>query len=79
MTWVIIGFSDIPGPRWRAVAARGVQAALTRSFLLAAGPLDDAWRLTAIRWRLTDPNLLPSEAARLRKLVAAELPSDVSA
>jgi hypothetical protein len=79
MTWVIIGFSDIPGPRWRAVAARGVQAALTRSFLLAAGPLDDTWRLTAIRWRLTDPNLLPSEAARLRKLVAAELPSDVSA
>jgi aminoglycoside phosphotransferase (APT) family kinase protein len=79
MTWVIIGFSDIPGPRWRAVAAGGVQAALTRSFLRAAGPLDDAWRLTAIRWRLTDPNLLPSEAARLRKLVPAEPPSDVSA
>jgi aminoglycoside phosphotransferase (APT) family kinase protein len=72
MTWVIIGFSDIPGPRWRAVAARGVQAALTRSFLRAAGPLDDAWRLTVIRRRLADPNLLPSEAARLRKLLPAE-------
>jgi aminoglycoside phosphotransferase (APT) family kinase protein len=72
MTWVIIGFSDIPGPRWRAVAARGVQAALTRSFLRAAGTVDDAWRLTVIRRRLTDPNLLPSEAARLRKLVPGE-------
>jgi aminoglycoside phosphotransferase (APT) family kinase protein len=69
MTWVIIGFSDIPGPQWRAVAARGVQAALTRSFLRAAGPLDDAWRLTVIQWRLADPNLLPSEAVRLRKLL----------
>jgi aminoglycoside phosphotransferase (APT) family kinase protein len=74
MTWVIIGFSDIPGPRWRAVAARGVQAALTRSFVRAAGPVDAAWRLTAIRRRLTDPNLLPSEAARLRKLVPADPP-----
>jgi aminoglycoside phosphotransferase (APT) family kinase protein len=72
MTWVIIGFSDIPGPRWRAVAARGVQAALTRSFLRAAGPLDDAWRLTVIQRRLTDPNVLPSEAARLRKLLPEE-------
>ena len=72
MTWVIIGFSDIPGPRWRAVAARGVQAALTRSFLRAAGPLDDAWRLTVIQRRLADPNLLPSEAARLRKLLPEE-------
>ncbi|HEX7160960.1 MAG TPA: aminoglycoside phosphotransferase family protein [Trebonia sp.] len=72
MTWVIIGFSDIPGPRWRAVAARGVQAVLTRSFLRAAGPLDDAWRLTVIQRRLADPNLLPSEAARLRKLVPEE-------
>ena len=49
MTWVIIGFSDVPGPRLRAVAARGVQAAFTRSFVRAAGPIDDAWRLTAIR------------------------------
>ena len=72
MTWVIIGFSDIPGPRWRAVAARGVQAALTRNFLRAAGPLDDAWRLTTIEWRLADRNVLPSEAARLRKLLSAE-------
>ena len=79
LTWAILGFSDVPGPRIEAALIQGVRALFTRSFVRAAGPLDDAWRLTAIRWRLTDPNLLPSEAARLRKLVAAELPSDVSA
>jgi aminoglycoside phosphotransferase (APT) family kinase protein len=79
MTWVIIGFSDIPGPRLRAVAARGVQAALTRSFVQAAGPIDDSWRLTAIRRRLADPNLLPSETARLEKLAPAPEPADTSA
>ena len=71
MTWVILGFSDIPGPRLRAVAARGVQVALTRSFAQAAGPIDDAWRSTAIRRRLADPHLRPSEVARLSKLAPA--------
>jgi aminoglycoside phosphotransferase (APT) family kinase protein len=79
MTWVIIGFSDIPGPRLRAVAARGVQAALTRSFVRAAGPIDDSWRLTAIRRRLADPNLLPSEAARLEKLAPTPEPAGTAA
>jgi aminoglycoside phosphotransferase (APT) family kinase protein len=69
MTWAVIGFSDIPGSRLKATAARGVQAALTRAFVRAAGPIDESWRLTAIRQRLTDPNVLPSEAARLAKLV----------
>jgi aminoglycoside phosphotransferase (APT) family kinase protein len=79
MTWVIIGFSDIPGPRLRAVAACGVQAAFTRSFVQAAGPIDDAWRLTAIRQRLADPNLLPAEVARLEKLAPTPWPPHLSA
>ncbi len=74
MTWVIIGFSDIPGPRLRAVAAGGVQAAFTRAFLRAAGPVDQATRLFAVRQRLTDQNLLPSEVARLEKLAPARSP-----
>ena len=74
MTWVIIGFSDIPGPRLRAVAAGGVQAAFTRAFLRAAGPVDQATRLIAVRQRLTDQNLLPSEVARLEKLAPARGP-----
>ena len=71
MTWVIIGFSDVPLPRLRAYAARGVQVQFTRAFLRAVGPLDEDWRQAAVRYRLTDPHLLPSEAARLGRLIAA--------
>jgi aminoglycoside phosphotransferase (APT) family kinase protein len=71
MTWAVIGFSDIPGSRLRATAARGVQASLTRAFVRAAGPIDESWRLAAVRQRLADPNVLPSEAARLAKLLPA--------
>jgi aminoglycoside phosphotransferase (APT) family kinase protein len=69
MTWAIIKFSEIPATSLRGGAARGVQALLTRSFLRAAGPLDEAWRLAIARQRLADRNLLPAEAARLRKLL----------
>jgi aminoglycoside phosphotransferase (APT) family kinase protein len=72
MTWVIIGFSDAPGPRVEALAVRGLRALFTRSFLRAAGPLNEYWRQAAIRQRLADPHLLPAEAARLAKLVPAE-------
>jgi aminoglycoside phosphotransferase (APT) family kinase protein len=71
MTWIIIGFSDIPLPRFQALAARGVQALFTRAFMRAAGPLDDSWQQLAIRHRLADPHLLPTEAARLEKLAPA--------
>jgi aminoglycoside phosphotransferase (APT) family kinase protein len=70
MTWVIIGFSEVPGQRLAAVAVRGVQQILTSSFVRAAGPIDEAWRKSAIRQRLADPNLLPSEIARLERLAA---------
>jgi hypothetical protein len=79
MTWVIVRFSDVPGPRLEAFAARGVQSTFTRSFVREAGPIDDAWRLTAIRQRLADPNLLPSEMARLEKLAPTPWPADTSA
>jgi aminoglycoside phosphotransferase (APT) family kinase protein len=74
MSWVIIRFSDVPGPRLEAFAAQGVQALFARSFARAAGPLDEAWRMTAIRARLGDPHLLPSEVARLEKLAPAPWP-----
>ncbi len=73
MTWAIIKFSDVPpGSRLRRTAVRGVQAAFTRSFLRAAGPLDEAIRLAVVRQRLADRNLLPSEVARLRKLLPGD-------
>lgn len=71
MTWVIIGSSDIPGSRLRAALAQGLQAAFTRSFLRAAGPVEDAVRVTVVGLRLADPNVLPAEAARLRRLAPA--------
>jgi len=71
LTWAIVGYSTAPGARLRAIAALGVQAAFTRSFVRAAGPIDDAWRHIAIRHRLADPNVLPEEAVRLRRAAAA--------
>ena len=70
-TWAILGFSDVPGPPVEAFVARRLQAWFTRSFMRAAGPIDDPWREAAIRARLADPHLLPSEAARLTKLLPA--------
>ena len=72
MTWVIIGFSDVPGDGVSAAVVRAGQSILTRTFARAAGPLDEAWRVTAARERLADPHVLPSEAARLRKLVPVQ-------
>ena len=67
MTWVIIAFSEIPGPRLEAMAARPVQAMFARRFLRAAGPVDQRWLEIAVRRRLGDHNLLPSERARLER------------
>jgi aminoglycoside phosphotransferase (APT) family kinase protein len=68
LTWAIVGFSDVPDTGLVAVAARGVQSLFTRSFVRAAGPLDPAARAAAIRQRINDPNVLPSERARLERL-----------
>ena len=79
MTWAILGFSDVQGPRMQAALIGSVRAIFTRSFLRAAGPIDDAWRLTAIRHRIADPNTLPAERARMEKLVPAPRPAEASA
>ena len=63
-------FSQVPGPRLEAAATRTVQAMFTRAFLRAAGPLDQHWRQTIIRYRLGDPHLLPAERARLERLLS---------
>ncbi|HEY6495916.1 MAG TPA: phosphotransferase [Trebonia sp.] len=77
MTWAIITFSDIPGSRLEAVVLAGVRALLTRSFLRAAGPLDETWRTLAVQRRLAEPHVLPSEAARMRRWSTAS-PSPAS-
>jgi aminoglycoside phosphotransferase (APT) family kinase protein len=75
MTWVIVGFSEVSGSSPAAAVTRQVQRAFTRAFLRAAGPADERWRLDALRHRLADPNVLPSEAARLERLTATGRPS----
>jgi aminoglycoside phosphotransferase (APT) family kinase protein len=72
MTWVIVRFSNVPETGLSAATVRAMQALFTRSFLRAAGPLDQQWRSAAIRHRLTDSNLLPPERARLERLRVAE-------
>jgi aminoglycoside phosphotransferase (APT) family kinase protein len=67
MTWVVVGFSEVPESGLGAAAVRGVQTLFTNSFARAAGPLDQTWRAVAVRHRLADPNLLPSERARLER------------
>jgi len=69
LTWAIVGFSEVPGPRLEALIARSVQAAFTREFVRAAGPVEDSWRLAALRQRIADPNALPVEVARMERLV----------
>jgi Ser/Thr protein kinase RdoA (MazF antagonist) len=75
MTWAIIRFSEVPGSGLRAAAVLGAQAAFTRAFLRAAGPVDQAVRLAVVRQLLADRNLRPAEIARLRKLLPADSPA----
>jgi aminoglycoside phosphotransferase (APT) family kinase protein len=67
-TWAIIAFSEIPGSRAEAAAARATRALFTRSFTRAA---ERDWRLAAIGERLANRNTLPSETARLAAWAAA--------
>ena len=67
-TWVILATSEVQGAGLVTAAVRGLQAQFTRSFVRAAGPIDQAWRALAVRDRLLDGNVLPSERARLERL-----------
>jgi hypothetical protein len=69
MTWVIVAFSEVPGPRLQAAPGRAGQAAFGRAFLRAAGLADRSWLEIAVRQRLTDENLLASEKTRLERLL----------
>jgi Ser/Thr protein kinase RdoA (MazF antagonist) len=68
MTWAIVAFSEVPGTGLEAAVTRAFQGLFTRSFVRAAGPIDQTWRATAVRHRLADPNTLPAERTRLESL-----------
>ncbi len=67
MSWVIITFSEVPGSRLQAAIMRPLQARIGRAFLRAAGPVDRNWLDLAVRHRIRDKNLLPSERTRLER------------
>lgn len=69
LTWAIVGFSEVPGSGFEAALTRSLQSLFTRSFVRAAGPIDQTWRVTAVRHRIADPNTLPAERARLERLL----------
>ena len=71
MTWVLVGFSDVPPTGWTAMVVRAMQTLFTRSFLAAAGPVDQEVLAAAVRLRLADPHVLPSERVRLERLRVA--------
>jgi aminoglycoside phosphotransferase (APT) family kinase protein len=68
MSWVIIGFSQVPGSGFEAALTRSFQSVFTRSFVRAAGPIDQTWRAIAVRHRIADHNTLPVERARLERV-----------
>jgi serine/threonine protein kinase len=68
MTWVVVGFSQVPGTGREAAVTRAFRGQFTHSFVRSAGPIDQTWRAIAIRHRLADPNTLPVERARLERL-----------
>ena len=67
-TWVIIASSEVPETGLAAAAVRGLQAQLTRSFVRAAGPIDQVLARTSHPRPPTRRNVLPAERARLERL-----------
>ncbi|HSZ40985.1 MAG TPA: hypothetical protein VK817_13615 [Trebonia sp.] len=67
MTWVIVAFSQVDGSRLEVALVRVVQRLFTRGFLRAVGPLPPPLLEAAAAYRLRDHNLLPAEAARIRR------------
>ena len=67
MTWVLMGFADIPGSRVQAAAGRLLQGLITRAFARAAGGIGTEWRAAALRAKLSDPHMNDAEAARMRR------------
>lgn len=69
LTWAIVDFSQVPGSGLEAAVTRAFQSLFTRSFVRAAGPIDQTWRATAVRHRIADPNTLPEERARMERFL----------
>jgi aminoglycoside phosphotransferase (APT) family kinase protein len=67
MTWVLVAFSEVPATGPEAAGVRGIRGKFLDSFLRAAGPIDEGWQRTLVRFRVADPSVLPAEAARMER------------
>ena len=72
LCWVVVAMSTVPGSRWQQMVGRAGQRLFADAVLRHSGlTVDAAWLAEAARFRLQDPHLLPSEADRIRRLLAS--------
>ena len=71
LCWVVVALSQVPGPIWQQAVGRALQRLFAGAVVRHSGlTVDAARRAEAARFRLRDPNLLPAEAARVRRVLA---------
>jgi aminoglycoside phosphotransferase (APT) family kinase protein len=71
LCWLVVATSEVPGSAWQRAVGRAGQRLFADIVLRRAGlRMDAACRAEAARFRLLDPHLRPSEAARIRRVLA---------
>jgi aminoglycoside phosphotransferase (APT) family kinase protein len=71
LCWVIVAMSVVPGSAWQQAVGRAGQRVFANAVLRQAGlSVGAVWRAEAARFRLLDPNLRDTEAARIRRMLA---------
>jgi hypothetical protein len=71
LCWVVVAMSSVPGSLWQRAVGRAGQRLFADAVLRDSGlPVNAAWLAEAGRFRLQDPHLFPSEADRIRRMLA---------
>jgi aminoglycoside phosphotransferase (APT) family kinase protein len=79
LCWFVVALSEVPGSAWQRAVGRAGQRLFANAVLRKAGlTVDTARRAQAARFRLVDPNLLPAEAARIRRFLRVLAPDEES-
>ena len=73
LSWLLIRFSEVPGPlRQRVIGTIG-QSGFATLFRNSAGGISRAWVRKVTEFRLLDPTVTAREATRLRRLLARQI------
>jgi serine/threonine protein kinase len=71
LCWVVVAMSTVPGSLWQRAVGRAGQRLFADAVLRDSGlAVNPAWLAEAGRFRLQDPHLFPSEADRIRRMLA---------